>query len=95
MASGVEEDERAVGNTLVNIGAHGRRGDHILVTLQHEGAGGNAIKVGAVVGKEGDPGEALGNFRVCHAERVGKLLAEFRRSGLPMITGAIACDHPI
>ena len=51
-------------------------------------------EVGAVVGQERHAGEPAGDLGIGAAEAGGQLAPSSGRSGLPMITGAIALDQP-
>ena len=68
MPSGFEDFEGAVGHVLVHVLAYRQWRDHVISALQDEGWGFHISLVGAVIRKEGDPGEIFGYFNVTGAK---------------------------
>ena len=69
--------------------ARSRRAEHCRISV-----GGARGQVGTVVGEEGDPRELLAIAGSVRQKLLVSSSPSSGRSGLPMITGAIALDQP-
>lgn len=88
MAGGAHDDEAIVEQAAVNVLADGKRGDGIVRALQHEAPRADARQV---VGQERHPRNSRAIASARQKLSVSSV-ASPGRSGLPMLTGAIARD---
>ena len=95
MARGLENDEFAVRYLPVHIVADCHGGDHILTALENEGRDRNLREVGAIVGVKRDARELLCDIGIVRQKLLVSSAASSGRSALPIITGAMAVDHPM